>query len=57
MSKAARIAMGLIFLATLGLSGCGQKGALERPAGAPKQAVAGPDGKKPHRSFILDGLL
>ena len=57
MSKAARIALGLIFVGALALSGCGQKGALERPQGSPKQAVAGPDGKKPHKRFILDGLL
>ena len=57
MNKAAHIALGLIFLATLGLSGCGVKGQLKRPANAPKAEPAGPDGKKPHRSFILDGVL
>jgi len=57
MNKAARIAIGLLFLASLGLSGCGVKGALERPEGSPKQAKAGPDGKKPHKGFVLDRLL
>ncbi|MCF6198142.1 MAG: lipoprotein [Hyphomicrobiaceae bacterium] len=57
MNKAARIAIGLLFLASLGLSGCGVKGPLERPEGSPKQATAGPDGKKPHKGFVLDRLL
>lgn len=57
MTKALHIAMGLIFLVTLGLAGCGVKGPLKRPADAPKEAVAGPDGKKPHRAFVLDRLL
>ena len=57
MNKAARIAIGLLFLASLGLSGCGVKGPLERPEGSPKQTVGGPDGKKPHKGFVLDRLL
>jgi predicted small lipoprotein YifL len=57
MTKALHIAIGLIFLATLGLAGCGVKGPLKKPADAPKETAIGPDGKKPHRSFILDGLI
>ncbi len=57
MMKATHIAIGIIFLAGLGLSGCGVKGSLERPADAPKAPVADADGKKPHRSFVLDGLI
>ena len=57
MNKAAHIAIGLIFLATLGLSGCGVKGQLKRPADAPKDSVAKENDKKPHRSFVLDALL
>ncbi len=57
MNKAARIAIGLIFLTSLGLSGCGIKGQLERPEGSPKQTTPGTDGKKPHKGFVLDRLL
>ena len=57
MKKVAHIATGIIFLATLALAGCGVKGTLERPADAPKAVAADADGKKPHRSFVLDGLL
>ena len=57
MNRPAHIAMGLIFLVTLGLGGCGVKGQVQRPADAPKEAAKGPDGKKPHRSFVLDRLL
>ena len=57
MVKAAHIAMGIIFLTALGLSGCGVKGSLQRPADAPKAATADADGKKPHRRFVLDGLI
>ncbi len=57
MTKAVHITMGIIFLAALGLSGCGVKGSLQRPADAPKAAAADVDGKKPHRSFVLDGLI
>ena len=57
MKKVAHIATGIIFLAMLGLAGCGVKGTLERPADAPKAVAADADGKKPHRSFVLDGLL
>ena len=57
MIKAAHIAIGIIFLAALSLSGCGVKGQLERPADAPKAAVADETGKKPHRGFVLDGLI
>jgi predicted small lipoprotein YifL len=57
MGKIAKIALAMIFMASLGLAGCGVKGPLEKPEGAPKQAAPGPGGKKPHRSFILDGLI
>jgi predicted small lipoprotein YifL len=43
-------------LASFGLAGCGVKGQLEKPAGGPADKP-GPDGKKPHRPFVLDGLL
>lgn len=57
MAKTVRMTLTILLLAGFGLSGCGVKGALEKPADAPKEARPGPDGKKPHRSFILDGLL
>lgn len=60
MSTALRIAIitGLLALfGTFGLVGCGVKGPLERPADAPKEETAGPDGQKPHRSFVLDRLI
>jgi len=57
MNKALRITFGLVFVAMLGLSGCAAKGQLQRPADAPKEATAGPDGKKPHRAHVLDALI
>lgn len=57
MNKALRITFGLVFVAMLGLSGCAAKGQLQRPDDAPKEATAGPDGKKVHRPFVLDRLL
>lgn len=56
MDKSLRIAIIIGLAAGLGLAGCGVKGPLEKPADAPKDEV-GPDGKKPHKSFILDGLI
>ena len=65
MSSGLRIALLLSALA-LGLGGCGLKGALEPPPGAKVDAKAQADsgqGKKegeapkPHRDFILDGLI
>jgi len=61
MTKALHIAMRLFFLAALAmtslLAGCAVKGQLQRPADAPKEAVADENGKKPHRGFVLDRLL
>lgn len=45
------------------LGGCGRKGPLEQPPGAPTVQVQKPDGTtekkvvKPNRPFVLDGLL
>ena len=41
-----------------GLSACGVKGSLELPPEVKKaEAATGPDGKKLHKPFILDGLI
>lgn len=56
MNKPLRTAIMIGLLAAIGLGGCGVKGQLEKPADAPKEEI-GPDGKKPHRSFVLDGLV
>ena len=57
MAKKARLALAVLLFAGFGLAGCGVKGPLERPKDAPKELAPGPDGKKPHKSFVLDGLL
>lgn len=48
-------------LVTLGLSACGKRGTLEPPpAVAPTEKSASVEPKtneKPHRPFVLDGLL
>jgi predicted small lipoprotein YifL len=58
------ILIAIMLLATMSLSACGKRGALEAPALAPEEkkaaAEASPDdkpGDKSHRSFILDPLL
>ena len=53
----------VLVASVVALGGCGRKGPLEPPPGAPTEKVAKPDGKteerpvKPHRPFVLDGLL
>jgi predicted small lipoprotein YifL len=59
MSRALILVLSLT-LATLGLSACGKRGTLEPPAVAPTEKSASVEPKtneKPHRPFILDGLL
>jgi predicted small lipoprotein YifL len=59
MSRALILVLSLI-LATLGLSACGKRGTLEPPAAAPTEKSASVEPKpreKPHRPFVLDGLL
>jgi predicted small lipoprotein YifL len=59
MSRALILVLSLT-LATLGLSACGKRGTLEPPAAAPVEKSASIEPKtneKPHRPFILDGLL
>jgi len=50
-----------LLLAVLALAGCGVRGSLDLPQEAKaEQAEAnkiGPDGKAPHKPFILDRLL
>lgn len=57
---------GLAVLVALALAGCGVRGSLEPPPGAKEDKAAKADsgqGKpenatpKPHRDFILDGLI
>ncbi len=65
MRSTIRILISLIFVGALSLSACGVKGPLEPPPEASKAETdtgAGTPGTakkkgKPHRSFILDGLL
>ena len=56
------ILIAVMLLATMSLSACGKRGSLEAPAVAPveKSTQSSPEpkpGEKPHRPFILDGLL
>jgi predicted small lipoprotein YifL len=56
------ILIAIMLLATMSLSACGKRGALEAPALAAgeKTTQASPEttsGEKPKRSFILDPLL
>lgn len=52
-----------LLAAGLAVAGCGRKGPLEPPPGAPTVEVKKPDGStekkvvKPNRPFVLDGLL
>ena len=61
-----RLEIVIVALLAVGLAGCGVKGPLEPPPGEPNAASApdqstSPEGsektRKPHRPFILDGLL
>jgi predicted small lipoprotein YifL len=62
MSRAVTLIVTLSIL-TLGLAACGKRGALEPPSAAgpireEKSASVEPKpDEKPHRPFILDGLL
>jgi predicted small lipoprotein YifL len=60
MSRALILVLSLTF-ATLGLSACGKRGTLEPPAAAPVEkssaSVEPKTNEKPHRPFVLDGLL
>ncbi len=57
MSKILRLVT-ILGMTAFGVAGCGVKGALEAPPEA-KQAdsAPGPDGKKPHKPYVLDGLI
>ena len=57
MSKLLRL-ISVVAIIALGLTACGVKGTLEAPPEA-KQAEPAPDadGKKPHKPFVLDGLI
>ena len=58
MNKVLKITMTIaLFTSFALLGGCGVKGSLERPEGAPKEVAPGPDGKKIHKSTPLDALL
>ncbi len=61
-----RTMLGLLAMAVLALGGCGVRGSLDTPAEAKSEATAeasSGQGKaegaapKPHKGFILDGLL
>ena len=57
MTKALRL-ITILALVGFGVSACGVKGALEAPPGTKKAEPAhGPDGKKPHKPFVLDGVI
>ena len=56
----------LLMLASLALAGCGVKGSLENPPDARPEPTADAksgqgkaegEGGKPHKEFVLDGLL
>jgi predicted small lipoprotein YifL len=56
------ILIAIMLLATMSLSACGKRGALEAPALAPNEKAAQSStddkpGEKTHRPFILDSLL
>jgi len=62
----ARTVFGLLAVAVFALGGCGVRGSLETPPEAKSEATAEansgqgkPEGAapKPHKGFILDGLL
>lgn len=56
-------AAAVVVTLAVALSGCGRKGPLEQPPGAPTVEVQKSDGTtekkvaKPSRPFVLDGLL
>lgn len=63
-----RVAISLAAVAALGLAGCGVRGSLESPAkaqgGTTTPVASGATGgsgatpaPKPHRPFVLDGIL
>jgi predicted small lipoprotein YifL len=63
---ARRLMRGIVLAAALAVAGCGVRGSLEAPPSAKADSTAQADsgqGKpegaapKPHRDFILDGLL
>ncbi len=57
MSRSFKI-VAIAACATLALAGCGKRGALEPPTAVDKTASVQPKPKeKPHRDFVLDGLL
>ncbi|MGE0855515.1 MAG: hypothetical protein AB7L18_05435 [Hyphomicrobiaceae bacterium] len=68
MRAQTRLALLALVPVALALSGCGVRGSLEAPvkakaggtATSPEAADAGPKssaGQKPHRDFVLDGLI
>jgi predicted small lipoprotein YifL len=54
------ILIAIMLLITMSLSACGKRGTLEPPPATEKTAQTAPEpkpGEKPHRPFVLDGLL
>ena len=48
----------VMVLVSLGLSACGVRGPLQPPPGAVDEPAPDPKtGEKPHKPFILDGIL
>lgn len=57
MRISAKIAVAMVLVA-IGVAGCGVRGPLEPPPAAAAEPAADPaTGKKPHKPFVLDGLL
>jgi predicted small lipoprotein YifL len=56
MSRGLILVLSLTLL-TLGLSACGKRGTLEPPPSEKSASVEPKSNEKPHRPFVLDGLL
>jgi predicted small lipoprotein YifL len=58
MSRSLKL-MTILAFATLAVSACGKRGALDAPpSGEPKSSSVQPKpNEKPHRPFVMDGLL
>ena len=57
MSRSLKL-VAILACATLAVTACGKRGALEAPASSDNGASVQPKPKeKPHKDFVLDGLL
>ena len=56
MSRSLKL-VAILACATLALTACGKRGALEPPASDNGASVQPKPKEKPHKDFVLDGLL